>query len=508
MQLLTLAIIFFTGLIIFYYKLIYEAVRDRLRIYHYLRKFEGPLAFPLVGNLYMVNIFNISQLTVKVMQLAVFYCNKGCGIVRLWVGPVPMLAVVNPAYAKEILESTEVITKANEYDILFPWLGTGLLTSTGDKWRQRRKMLTPAFHFKVLNDFLCVHDYQAKVFLEQLKPHAESGKEVDLFPFIKRMALDIICETSMGATVNAQNNHDHPYVKSVHRLSEIAFLWIIYPWLKLKPLWYLTGYGSEYDRHLKVVTDFTKNVIEEKWEEYQQFQLGAEKKDKRSMAFLDLLLQLRSEGLMNEEDIREEVDTFMFEGHDTTAASIGWTLWCLAHNPEIQEKVIEEVDRIFGTSDRDCTNEDLKQMKYLEKCLKESLRMFPSVPFFGRRVEKDTVINGDFFPKGVRIIVVPLILQRNPLLFENPNTYNPENFSEEKISTRHAYADVPFSAGPRNCIGQKFAMMEEKAVISWLFRKYRVTASKEFEDNKILPELIMKSSLGFPLTVHNRNDNK
>lgn len=125
------------------------------------------------------------------------------------------------------------------------------------------------------------------------------------------------------------------------------------------------------------------------------------------MAFLDLLLELRNEGLMNEDDIREEVDTFMFEGelrfsaadlsqvtgHDTTSASMGWTLWCLAHNPEFQEKVIQEVDGIFGTSDRDCTNDDLKQMKYLEKCLKESLRMYPSVPFFGRTVEQDVVIS-------------------------------------------------------------------------------------------------------------------
>ncbi|CAL2046537.1 unnamed protein product [Caenorhabditis brenneri] len=508
MQFINLSIIFCLGILVFYYKIIYNAVRDRLRLYHYVGRFEGPTALPLIGHLYMVNIFDISKLVDQILHLALYYCNKGCGIVKLWVGPVPLLAVINPVYAKEVLESTEVITKADEYDILFPWLGTGLLTSTGDKWRQRRKMLTPAFHFKVLNDFLCVHDYQAKVFLDQIKPHADSGKEVDLFPYIKRCALDIICETSMGATVDAQNNHDHQYVESVRRLSEIGFQWIIYPWLKIKPIWYLTGTGFEYDRHLKIVTDFTKSVIEEKWNEYQQFQLGAEKKDKRSMAFLDLLLQLRSEGLMNEEDIREEVDTFMFEGHDTTAASMGWTLWCLAHNPEIQEKVIEEADKIFGSSDRDCSNDDLKQMKYLEKCLKESLRMYPSVPFFGRKVEKDTVIHGDFFPKGARIVIVPLVLQRNPTLFENPNQYNPENFSEEKISVRHAYADVPFSAGPRNCIGQKFAIMEEKAVLSWFFRKYRVTATQEFEENKILPELILKSSLGFPLKVHSRMDNK
>ncbi|CAI5441916.1 unnamed protein product [Caenorhabditis angaria] len=319
------------------------------------------------------------------------------------------------------------------------------------------------------------------------------------------MALDIICETSMGTTVDAQHNHDHTYVRSVTRLNEVVFAWQRMPWLKIKPIWYLTGYGGEYDHHLKVVTDFTKSVIREKWDEFQKFQVDQrETKDKRSMAFLDLLLELRQEGLLDEEDIREEVDTFMFEGHDTTSASMGWTLWSLAHYPEVQEKVIEEIDSIFQGSDRDCTNDDLKQMKYLEKCLKESLRLFPSVPFFARNVEKDTVINGDLFPKGVRIVVVPLILHRNPNWWENPNEFNPENFSEDKMGNRHAYADVPFSAGPRNCIGQKFAMMEEKTVISWFFRKYRLRSNIPFEANHAQPEIILKPSIGFPLIVEHR----
>uniref|UniRef100_A0A8R1HMQ8 Cytochrome P450 n=1 Tax=Caenorhabditis japonica TaxID=281687 RepID=A0A8R1HMQ8_CAEJA len=295
-------------------------------------------------------------------------------------------------------------------------------------------------------------------------------------------------------------------LRSVRELMEISFAWQIKPWLKLKPLWYLTGYGYEYDKHLAVVTDFTKAVIQEKWEEFKLFHVDGEAKDKRSMAFLDLLLEMRSEGLLNEEDIREEVDTFMFEGHDTTSASMGWTLWSMATHPDVQEKVIEEVDRIFGSSDRDCTNDDLKQMKYLEKCLKESLRMFPSVPFFARKVEQDVVINGETFPKGVRILVAPMVLHRNPRIFNNPNDYNPENYSEEAIASRHAYADVPFSAGPRNCIGQKFAIMEEKAVISWFFRRYRVSTHRKFHDNQMLPEIILKSTLGFPLKIHNRHD--
>lgn len=99
-----------------------------------MRKFDGPYSFPIIGTLYMVNIFDISKFTTQSMELAQYYCQKGCGTIGLWLGPVPLIAVINPQHAKEILESNEVITKAEEYDILFPWLGTGLLTSTGKKF--------------------------------------------------------------------------------------------------------------------------------------------------------------------------------------------------------------------------------------------------------------------------------------------------------------------------------------------------------------------------------------
>ncbi|KAK6010648.1 hypothetical protein OSTOST_24298, partial [Ostertagia ostertagi] len=86
-----------------------------------------------------------------------------------------------------------------------------------EKWRTRRKLLTPAFHFKVLNDFQVIHDRQAKIFVGQLEKMVSSEKEFDIFPFVKRCALDIICETAMGCHISAQENHQHPYVESVRR---------------------------------------------------------------------------------------------------------------------------------------------------------------------------------------------------------------------------------------------------------------------------------------------------
>ncbi|TMS35142.1 hypothetical protein L596_002602 [Steinernema carpocapsae] len=402
-----------------------------------------------------------------------------------------------------VLESREIITKGTEYNILIPWLGTGLLISTGSKWHSRRKLLTPAFHFSILNSFLKVHDDESRILVNQLEKHAESGEEFDIFPYIKRCALDIICETSMGAKIDAQTNHSHPYIFSVQRMNELAFTHERMPWLWLKPVWYGLGYG---DRNLKLVTDFTRHVIAERSEKFEKNKKAASESTggKRKQALLDLLLNVREEGKLTDEDIREEVDTFMFEGHDTTSSGMGWTIWCLAHNAEAQKKVLAEADEVFGDSDRECTNDDLTKLKYLEMCIKEAMRLFPPVPNFARIVTEDFECDGHLIPKGATVIVSALVIHRNHKVYNDPLKYNPDNFLPEHVSTRHPFAYIPFSAGPRNCIGQKFAIMEEKTVLSRFFRSYTVRASTHYEVNKPCPEIIMKPLKGFPVSIKKR----
>ena len=201
----------------------------------------------------------------------------------------------------------------------------------------------------------------------------------------------------MGTKVNAQTNPNHPYVMGVQRLNEISFEYARTPWLWIEPIWYFFGTGKEYRDTLKMVTDFTRNVIEERGNIYRENKAKGEKISfedsdfvaKKKLAFLDLLLNVQDEGKLTDEDIREEVDTFMFEGHDTTSSAMTWTIWSLAHFKEYQDKVIEEIDEIFGDNDRSCTHEDLTQLKYLEKCIKETLRLYPPVPLHTRSVEED-----------------------------------------------------------------------------------------------------------------------
>jgi len=135
----------------------------------------------------------------------------------IWLGPVPLVIAVHPETADVILRSSKHMEKSFVYRFLHPWLGTGLLTSSGDKWKVRRRLITPSFHFSILQDFLDVMNEQAKVMVEQIEKSLKTRNEIDLAKKITLCALDIICETAMGQTVNAQENEDSDYVKGLYR---------------------------------------------------------------------------------------------------------------------------------------------------------------------------------------------------------------------------------------------------------------------------------------------------
>ncbi|KAJ4451981.1 Cytochrome P450 4C1 [Periplaneta americana] len=288
------------------------------------------------------------------------------------------------------------------------------------------------------------------------------------------------------------------------------------PWLHPDFLHQLSSNGRKQKKCLKILHGFTNKVIQERKLKVksQQGQQSQEREEdevlvsnyfpgkKKRMAFLDLLLEVSEGGTkLTDEEIREEVDTFMFEGHDTTAAGICFTLYLLGLHPEIQDRVYEELESIFQDSDRSPTMKDLNDMKYLECVIKESLRLYPSVPEIGRELTKEIEIGGYTLPAGAVVLVFLYLIHRNPEHFPNPEKFDPDNFLPERIARRHPYAYMPFSAGPRNCIGQKFAILEEKAVVSSILRNYKVTSLDKREDLKIVTELILRSVDGFRLQI-------
>ena len=219
---------------------------------------------------------------------------------------------------------------------------------------------------------------QCRILCDLIGEKADKG-EFNIYPMVTHCALDIICETAMGKQLNSQQNNDTDYVTAVYKSADFVFRRIMEPWLWQDWLFYLTPAGFEAKKYLKILHKFTNDVIQqrkkelanESQEENEEDELGRKKR----VAFLDLLLRESKGGtVLSDEDIREEVDTFMFEGHDTTACNMTFTLWLMASHPEIQRKCQAELDGVFNGSDRPATSEDLSKMKYLEACLKESLR--------------------------------------------------------------------------------------------------------------------------------------
>ncbi|XP_050050666.1 cytochrome P450 4c3-like isoform X1 [Dermacentor andersoni] len=427
----------------------------------------------------------------------------------VYVGFTPLLTVYKAEYLEEILSNNKLLSKGRQYKLLHSWLGTGLLTSTGAKWRSRRRLFTPAFHFKILEDFSATINAQSFILCNKLSKLSQHGAKLDVVPLVTLCTLDIICETIMGSSISAQSNEKSPYVAAVNRLGELFLERTMRPLWRLDFIYKLTAFGREYYRCLNVLHSFTRKVIaERKMELEAEVNKGtlrldssseSEARAKRRRPFLDLLIveHLKNDKYITEEDIREEVDTFMFEGHDTTAVGISWALFLIGHHPKEQRKIHEELDLIFGDDrDRHVSFEDLKQMRYLECALKEAQRIYPSVPLIARTCEEPLKIDGAILPTGTVVQMSAYFLHRNPEVFPKPEEFHPERFFPENSKGRHPFAYLPFSAGPRNCIGQRFALAEEKIVIANILRRFTIKSLDQRDQVELVSEMVLRPRSG------------
>lgn len=452
------------------------------------------------------------------------------GLCRFWLGLKPVVMLYSADCVESILSSTSLINKAAEYRFFEPWIGEGLVTSGRNKWRFRRKILTPAFHFRILGDFLPIINSEANKLIIKLSSNREKyfSNGFDITPIVTLCTLDTICETAMGVNINAQAHEQSEYVKALYQVGELALSRVIRPWLWFDFVFFkLTKEGRDFEKALKIMHKFSNRVILERKLEWQSqlenlkekhgnnltidqlrssefFALG-----NKRLAFLDLLLhQHLIERTMSLEDVREEVDTFMFAGHDTTAMCISWTIYMLGLHEDIQQKCRQELDQVFGPSNNDladnCDLSDisdtqLRELKYLERVVKESLRMWPSIPFVARQMTDDLLVGEEkkyLIPRGTTCMIFTQALHNNPKYFPRPELFDPDRFLPEQCAKRHPFAYIPFSAGARNCIGQKFAQMEVKLILAKVIRNFKIRTLDHRDKLAIVGELVLRSRNG------------
>lgn len=180
--------------------------------------------FGLIGDTFLfarvINRHNCHN-AAPVLQAVSGFCKSipHNGIIKLWFGPVLMLMLTSADAVEAVLSSTAITRKGFHYTFLEPWLGSGLLTSHGNQWRRKRKMLTPSFHFKILEEFAPIMNKNGRILIRKLDQEAEQNEGIvkDVRSFILRAALDVICETAMGESVHAQDDPDSQYIRAVYR---------------------------------------------------------------------------------------------------------------------------------------------------------------------------------------------------------------------------------------------------------------------------------------------------
>ncbi|XP_044270354.1 cytochrome P450 4C1-like [Tribolium madens] len=467
--------------------------------YKSLSKVPGPKPSPIIGN-----SLDIGQTPQDLLNSIVKWAKEFGTVYKVFIGNDVRVLISNPEITESVLSSNVHITKSNAYDLLKPWLGIGLLISTGKKWKSRRKLITPTFHFKILDQFLDVFNSCGNILVQRLAK--EVGKNsVDVYPFINLCSLDIICETSMGVKIKAQQGNNTEYVEAVRSFLDIFIHRTFSVWKKIDALFRFSGMHKAYKQLLTILHQFTINIIvtsREKKSQKKTENITPDDGIKRKVALLEMLLESEENKMLSNEDIREEIDTFVFEGHDTTTSGIAFAILSLAENPEVQEKLYEEVVSVIDDIEN-ITMQHLQEMKYLEMVLKEAQRLYPSVPVIERRLEVDCNIGGYDFPKDTFLSLFIYGMHHNEKYFPDPEKFDPYRYLPENQAQRHNYAYVPFSAGPRNCIGQKFAMLEMKTIIAKIVKNFKVLPVPDYKPDLGIAA-ILKSYNGVCVRLQHR----
>ncbi|XP_063284083.1 cytochrome P450 4B1-like [Pelobates fuscus] len=419
----------------------------------------------------------------------------------VWFGPfVAYLNITHPEYAKTILSRPDRKGYVS-YEHLTPWIGRGLLILSGQKWFQHRRLLTSGFHYDVLKPYVKIMCDCTKVMLDQLQKQGSTGQSIDIDPFVSAMTLDTIMKCAFSCHTNCQTDRKNQYTKAAYDLAYQVMNRLRFLPFHSDLIFYLSPQGQQFRRNCKIAHEYTDNVIKQRKESLKQNEAELEKiQKKRHLDLLDILLFAQDENGqgLSDEDIRAEVDTFILEGHDTAASGISWILYCMAKYPEHQQRCREEIREVLGNRDT-LEWDDLSKLPYTTMCIKESLRLNAPVPVISRQInEPVTFSDGLSLPEGSLVSVSIDSIHRNPSVWNDPELFDPSRFSQEDPAQRHSHAFIPFSAGPRSCIGQNLAMNELKVAVALTLDAFELSLDPSWTPIKIVM-LVQRSKNGIYL---------
>jgi cytochrome P450 len=352
------------------------------------------------------------------------------------------------------------------------WLGEGLFVSEGDNWLRQRRLMQPTFHRHVIQSYGTLMTEAALDLCHRWKERGESP--FDLFEEMQQLTLYVAAKAFLNVDIRGDAA---AFGHAVGEMVEFYGRWVRTAILALVPPRYMT-YVPRFRRALNTMDTIVYRLIAERR------QSVATQDD-----LLSLLLNARDEETgesMSDQQLRDEVMTLLFAGHETTASALTWTFYLLSKHPDVRQRLQEELEKVLAG--REPNLDDLTALPYTRQVIQESLRLYPPAwGLFRVAVEEDTLLGYRIRPKD-RIALSPYVIHRNPVYWPDPERFDPDRFEAKQAEARPRYAYLPFGGGARQCIGQHFAMLEMQLVLATLAQHFTLDL---VPNHPVIPEALI-----------------
>jgi cytochrome P450 len=360
--------------------------------------------------------------------------------------------------------------------------GAGLLTSEGDFWLRQRRLSQPAFHRARIASYAAAMVKYAV----QLAGSWQDGEARDIHAEMMRVTLQIVGKTLFGVEV------DHQAQKVGDALETLMELNSDFRRLMMVPAWLPTPTNVKAELAVRRLDKIIYRIITEG---------RASGNDKGDLLSMLLHAQDEDGSRMNDRQLRDEALTLFLAGHETTAGTLSWTWWLLAQHPEVEAKFHAELNSVLAG--RNPTLEDLPRLRYTDHVVTESMRLYPPAWGMARLAVEDVEIGGYLVPKGSGVSLAQWVVHRDPRWYDSPDEFRPERWAGDLAKRLPRFAYFPFGGGPRQCIGNSFALMETTLVLATIAQRFRFRLMPEYPVVPI-PSITLRPRYGIKVVLQKR----
>uniref|UniRef100_A0A8C9XM12 Cytochrome P450 3A n=1 Tax=Sander lucioperca TaxID=283035 RepID=A0A8C9XM12_SANLU len=404
-------------------------------------------------------------------------------------GRQPVLCITDPAMIKTVLikECYSLFTNRRNFR-LNGQLYDAVSIAEDDQWRRIRSVLSPSFTSGRLKEMFGIMKHHSANLISSMKNKADKDDSslccvCLLIRFFGPYSMDVVTSTAFSVDIDSLNNPSDPFVTNIKKMLKFDLFNPIFLIVAFFPFMGPILEKLEFSFFPVAVTDFFYAAL-------QKIKSNREQSTQKSRVdFLQLMIdsqknndlsKVEQDKGLTDHEILSQAMIFLFAGYETSSSSLSFMAYNLATNPHTMKRLQEEVDSTFPDKGP-VEYQALMQMEYLDCVINESLRLYPIAPRIERVAKATVEINGLVIPKGMVVMVPTWPLHRDPDLWSEPEEFKPERFSKENKETIDPYTYMPFGAGPRNCIGMRFALVMMKLAMVEILQRYSFSVCKETE---------------------------